>query len=130
MVNKILLLLAFLFFKYSYGQQKKVDSFFFGNWINTQYEYTLKYEQNPKGTSNITPYRLSIDSLGLCTIMIRFEQKSSAGKPIRERSYGPIKQLTYKHWGEMYLTQIANSDSLMAVSCKNTGMSILFRKVY
>jgi hypothetical protein len=130
MVNKILFLVAFLFSKHSYGQQKKVDSFFCGKWINTQYEYTLKYEPNAKGTSSITPYRLVIDSFGLCTIMIRFEQKSSAGKPIKQKSFGPIKQLTYKHWGEMYLTQVPNSDSLMAVSSKNTGMSILFRKVH
>ena len=116
-------------FKYSLGQQKKLYPNFCGKWINTQYEYTLKYDSNTKGTPNITPVYLVIDSFGFCTIMSRFEQKGTAGKPYKERTFGPIKQLTYKHWGQMYLTQIANSDSLIALSSINNGMGILFRKI-
>lgn len=129
MINKLLFLISLFCFKYSFSQQKKMYPDFCGKWINTQYEYTLKYEPNNVGTANITPHYLVIDSFGLCTIMIRFEQKAIAGKPYRERTFGPIKQLTYKHWGQMYLTQVANSDNLIAVSSSNTGMCILFRKI-
>ena len=130
MIYKMFFLIVVFSANCCFCQQKNYQ-FFSGKWINIQYEYILKNKSYKDAGATITPKFLLIDSFGRCTIFSNFEQKSSAGMPIRERSFGKaIKQLTYKHWGEMYLTQILNSDSLIVITAKNNGMSIVFRKVY
>ena len=124
------LFIAFIFCSQnSFSQQRKVYPEFCGKWINIEYEYVLKNDSNKNGLAYITPHYLVIDSFGFCKIFSRFEQMSNAGKPYKVRNFGKIKELTYKHWGEMYLTQVQNDNSRIALSSKYNGISILLRKI-
>jgi hypothetical protein len=124
-----LLIISLFFGQNTIAQQRKTYPEFCGKWINVEYEYVVKYDSNKNGTAHITPLYLVIDSFGFCKIISRFEQMSDAGKPFKEQNFGKIKELTYRHWGEMYLTQVANDSSKIALSSKNNGMSILLRKI-
>ena len=129
MFRIIIISLSLFSFCHSYGQEKNSYPEFYGKWINMHFETTLTNSPTNKGIANITPQYIFIDTFGNLTIYSRFEQKSFVGKPYKLKLYGKLKQLVYKHWGELYITQVSDSVNLVAITSLNNGMGVLFRKI-
>jgi hypothetical protein len=125
---KVSLILCFVILAQSvYSQQQSMDSSFYGLWINTQYENALMQSTNKNMLSSITPQYINIDSLGVCTVYIRTEQKILLGSPNRTRQFGKVKQLAFKN--KLFISQIRDTENYIAFTYPYSSVSIVFKKI-
>jgi|GEM_PF-6986686 len=125
--NKVIISLSIflLFFQLSFAQ-KKLDSSFIGMWVNSQYNFFHDSTSNMNVLNSISPQFINIDSKGLCTLFLRYEQKSIIGKPIKVKTFGVIQELTYKKNYIFYLSFIKGEKKFIVLSFPDNPCNVVF----
>ncbi|OJU74561.1 MAG: hypothetical protein BGO09_02920 [Bacteroidetes bacterium 47-18] len=131
MKRKICLLLLLVVLADNSFTQNKVISPLAGWWVNTQYEYFKDEMKADNILYNISPWFLYIDSLGRCTVVPLFEQRTDLGSPVSEKSLDDRLIYHYRKNYDVWLYTIADNDSLLIYSNGITpGAGIIFKRHY
>lgn len=129
MKNGVIISIALLLITNIAFAQKSILSPLKGRWVNTQYEYFTNHPQLEKIMNNISPWFISIDSTGRCTIELLQEQRADVGYPIASKNVQGVIEYHYKKHYDVFLYSVRNNDSLLIYSNGITpGAGIVFKR--